>query len=483
MKLNGRLLIVVLLGWLCPLGMAHLIGQVKETDVIRFLESKKTFKVEQLCNAALTEVSTALLLKGKLLFNLEENSWTNPVKERYFFGSGKSLATYASALDIIQSEAFLKSLRTGFVLKSVDDACKFQSVLGFFDDHQRSGGFFQKDHSWYFIRNQFFERIEHFKVETDAKGTITAIHYASSMDTEVPADLSGKGDQSGRKADGRYPVEKADSLKLLQQMNQLVNYRFEVNKPEQEAITKVSGASLFEGQLIFTVQEGEFAYEQSRDFNVIAYNGEYEVVTSKQGILKGHLFSQSMRKQPLRSNTNAVELVNAFSSWHPCSISDPQPEHQDNIWFLPWEQAEEVASGYMIKVNDKGLIQYIDYASFSPSDILKFKMKDPDFKVDYNFSLTTPMETPVNLTVGNNLPVSIQFNEDAVNAVGGWILTRFNGKPVGMKAGTSMEAPFMDEVPDKVLTQGQHLLEYLLLPPGKSTEHPLGIIKIEINVN
>jgi len=114
---------------------------------------------------------------------------------------------------------------------------------------------------------------------------------------------------------------------------------------------------------------------------------------------------------------------------------------------------------------------------------LKLRMKDPNFKVSYDFALTTPADTKVDLKKGSSLPVTIQFNALAANARGAWILTRFNGKKVGMRAGTSIESPFNDEVPDKVLTEGQHTLEYLLLPNGQSTDNPLGLVKIEIKVN
>ena len=119
-------------------------------------------------------------------------------------------------------------------------------------------------------------------------------------------------------------------------------------------------------------------------------------------------------------------------------------------------------------------------------------MKEPGFKADYGFTLKEPAKTKFHYSKKEldkavkekNKPVflyvSIAFNEDPVNAMSAWILTRDNGQNVGMLAGTDMTSPFADSIPVSQLPKGTHNVEYLLLLPGEDTEHPLGKVAIEI---
>lgn len=66
--------------------------------------------------------------------------------------------------------------------------------------------------------------------------------------------------------------------------------------------------------------------------------------------------------------------------------------------------------------------------------------------------------------------------------MGAWILTRENGKNIGMLAGTNMTSPFTDNIPVSEFEKGNYKIEYLLLSPGQETANPLGTIILNINI-
>jgi len=476
--------------WMCALivfGSSSLAqSKVTDADVLAHLEATKQLSCEILSSEDLSSVSSALLYKGSVQFHLDRNSLHDDSEGTIFMKDGQALLPFSNFVDVLTSEHFIRSIKDDFKLDNVSAAEKFQSMLSVFDNKPYAKGFFQSEDNWYFIRSEFFDDIEHYKVVTDGEGRITAITYNHSLDVDMPDQLSKAGNRPGKKANDCHIIDEKDSLQIVDYLNGQVKYRFEVVEKFDEHFQKVSDAQLFNGMLILTESEEGMNYEVSRPVIVMAYAGNLIHLTSERALLKDELFIRSLKKYVVKSSDDAKVLADALATIHPTELGDQiaaEPRVEDDIWLLTWEKDDEEDAGYLVKVNEKGWVEYIDYSVFNETSILKMRMKDPDYKVSYDFALTTPVNSKVDLKKGDSLPVSIQFNAMAANARGAWILTRFNGKKVGMRAGTSIESPFNDEVPDKVLTKGNHVLEYLLLPNGKSTDNPLGIVKIEINVN
>lgn len=464
------------------------IAQSKVTDaeVLAHLEGTKQLSCEILSSADFRKVSSALLYKGSIQFHLDRYSLHDDSEGTIFMKDGKELLPFSCFADMLASDHFISSIQKGFVLDNATAAEIFQSMLSVIDNKPYAKGFFQNGDNWYFIRSEFFDDIEHYKVSTDGKGRITAISYSQSLDVDMPDQLSGAGNKPAKHIRDSEQIDPADSQRMVDYLNNQMKYRFEVEEKSDERIQKVSDAQFFDGNLILTEGEEGMTYEVTRPVIVMAYAGKLVHLTSERALLEDELFVQSLRKHVVKSADDAQVLADALAIIRPNELEDQvsvEPQVKDGIWLLTWEKAEAEDSGYLVKVSEKGQVEYIDYNSFNETNILKMRMKDPGFKVSYDFALTIPEDTKVDLKKGHSLPVTIQFNAMAANARGAWILTRFNGKKVGMRAGTSIESPFNDEVPDKVLTQGKHVVEYLLLPNGQSTDNPLGIVKIEINVN
>jgi len=137
----------------------------------------------------------------------------------------------------------------------------------------------------------------------------------------------------------------------------------------------------------------------------------------------------------------------------------------------------------MVKADDKGIIKYVDYSTITDKKILRFKMNDTNFIVDYKFKLVSPTINKIILKKGEGLSVEISFDADMVNAKNAWILTRLDGYDMGMKVSTNMESPYNDGITGMALENQYHTVEYFLLESGGTDiENALGVIQIEIEM-
>jgi hypothetical protein len=154
------------------------------------------------------------------------------------------------------------------------------------------------------------------------------------------------------------------------------------------------------------------------------------------------------------------------------------------MWFFVREKSFDDLKGYILLADDENRVSYMEYATISEESVLRIKMKDPHYKVDYKFKLINPASNKVKLKKGEGLSVEISFDTDMVNATGCWIMTRFDGHDQGMYAGTSIKSPYTDGITGMALENSNHTLEYFLLKNGaEDTEDALGVIKIEITVD
>ena len=155
---------------------------------------------------------------------------------------------------------------------------------------------------------------------------------------------------------------------------------------------------------------------------------------------------------------------------------------KDNMWFFVREKRFDDLKGYILIVDEKNKVSYMEYTTISEESIVKIKMKDPSYKVDYKFKLVSPATNKIKVKQGEGLSVEISFDADVVNAKGAWIFTQFDGNRGGMRAGT-LESPFTGGITGGALENQFHTIEYFLMKNGSTDiENALGVIKIEIEV-
>lgn len=199
------------------------------------------------------------------------------------------------------------------------------------------------------------------------------------------------------------------------------------------------------------------------------------------------VFGSAIPVFKLKTDADA-KLFQNFLNEMESKIENVRFYKKDGFFLFVRDKSFDEESGYIVKTNKNGQIERIASSGFSEKDILRFRMQDPNFKVDYGFKLNKPTETVFSFVkddldfaageLGERqyIEVEIEFNEKAVNAMGAWIMTRFNGSNYGIFASTDMKSPFTETIPVNELEQGNHKVEFLLLRPGDDTDKPLGVI-------
>ncbi|MBI9068668.1 MAG: hypothetical protein JEZ09_15330 [Salinivirgaceae bacterium] len=85
---------------------------------------------------------------------------------------------------------------------------------------------------------------------------------------------------------------------------------------------------------------------------------------------------------------------------------------------------------------------------------------------DFAFKLTEPTTNELTVKAYDEISVEITFNAEAVNEAGAYIAIMADGKMFRFIAATTMESPFMNIISAKEFSEGEHTVEYLLLPSG-----------------
>ena len=89
-------------------------------------------------------------------------------------------------------------------------------------------------------------------------------------------------------------------------------------------------------------------------------------------------------------------------------------------------------------------------------------------------SLVEPKDNPLVISEGEEVAIQVKFDAATANKYGAWIQTLFDGKVAGMKAGTTLESPYMDTIPRKPLTVGKHTVTYQVHPGGQQSLYQSG---------
>jgi len=92
-----------------------------------------------------------------------------------------------------------------------------------------------------------------------------------------------------------------------------------------------------------------------------------------------------------------------------------------------------------------------------------------------------PTRKSIQLPKAEDIDVVIEFNDWAASKMGAWIGTFWEGELVGMYASTDMASPFHDTIPGEVLSNGDNIIIYKLLRPGRDYESPL-VSEIKLSV-
>lgn len=459
----------------CTINGAH---AAEKDAAMRFLEERVEASAQCIVGKGNQHVLDADVVLASLSINTGNQYNNSEIYHAYFLKHGSSYIEFASLHEMLASESFVKAFNKKFVLKSEEDGLALRSLFFQFDDESRKG-FFQKDGKWYFIRSEFFDDYSGYEIMTDKKGRVTQIISHSDLKVEIPAQLMGSAANKRYKKPGSDYLSNDDIHNMESKLREKADFNF---KLEAMDISPLGiNLQVYDADLIVreVTEEGSVATFE-RPFALLLKDGEFAVVESKRKIEQHDLFAKAIKeKYVIKTEVDAQ----AFETFLDLLGGAEVKKHyfKEGIWYFVREESSDVPSGYMVKVDEVGNFKYWDNQEFSDKNILRFKMRDDDFEMDFAFKMVKP-SGDLEITISDKIPVEITYNADMVNAVGAWIMTRSNGKMVGMEASTNMESPFIDDIPGSYLGTGTHLVEYLLLPPGQDTSKPLGHIKINVTV-
>lgn len=462
-------------------------NNVEQTKIKDYLESTIRNKNNLLISSTSQKVVALDIIESKLTYSTGESNGYDVLLEQYFIKTGNKLMPFRNINDVLASSEFIESIKAKkFKLNTEDDGVAFQSMLKLMDN-ERGLGFFTEDNTWYFIRSKFFEDIKAYVVTIDKKGQVSKVVYEDKLKKNLPETLLQSGEVSQNTDFEKTIISKKDSAFMHDYLLNNVNYEFEISPLDFYSLNKISTISLNKCNLKVTEVEEEMSFTNNTSCILVSNNNEYIKQPSVNSLLEMPLFLKSLQeKYTLKTKDDARLFQYVLDDLTPVSKFDIELKtfyKKDNMWFFVREKSFDDIQGYILVVDEKNKVSYMEYATISEESILRIKMKDTNFKVDYKFKLVQPATNKVTVKQGEGLSVAISFDADMVNATGCWILIRRDGRDAGMRASTTMESPFTDGITGMSLENSNHTFEYFLLKNGsEDTEDALGAIKIEIEV-
>lgn len=433
-------------------------------------------------DSAFTDISEAVIVKAGINLTVGKPD-INFLQSHYFLIKGDEVYPFASIENLFQSAEFIATLRSGFKLKSPENGLQFLSFLYLVDQEQFHPGFFKLGSVWYFIRRKFFDDISGWKVNTNASGKILSIEYSDDYQIELPDEMQESGNQ-------RYYYEKPGLIEISEKahhrMEEFVagqfTYNFEERNIESYVSEKVSQAKITELILKIIYGQGDFIYSEIHPLWVMEHNNAVHVYRYIEDMLTSTEFIESLNPGfALKEEENAMNFEFFLDAVSDFNRSEKQRIPMAGKWFFIRSQIFDDRRGFVVSINEEGRILSINFDDrINPDE----KEQEPfdESSADWNFKLIEPQINHLSVAEGVQIPVNISFNETPVNRIGAWILTRYNGEPNGMLAGTEMYSPFTDQVETSQLKPGKHTIDYMLMRPGMDMENPLSIISIELEV-
>lgn len=458
-------------------------------EIIKYLENSMQHECNRLANGALNQICNVELIESKLQYNYDE--YGGQFITNYVVKAGNDFKEVGDPMSLLELPEFYQNLKTDFKLKTEEDGLVLQTALSIFTQDLSNEGFFWKENKWYFIRSKFFNR--YFIVETDKNGKIQSIKYTGELGVEIPDEVHFNGEVKSYPDFSIPEISEQDNKNIFKYVKQKIEYRYELEEGVSEFFSKISGAKFYKVKFILIQNHDTDRYSESvSESDLITYEGE---IASASKITDTELFIKSTSKVfKLKTDADAQLFQNLLNEIEANDVG-VRFYKKDDLWIFVRSESFGEENGYIVKTNNNGTLQQMSHSGFTEADILRFRMQDPEFKVNYGFKIVNPTKTDFNYNSdelinaaaesGNfeYINVEIEFNEQAVNAIGAWILTRQNGENVGMRVSTEMTSPFTDNIPVNELSKGKHKVEYLLLPPGQETDNPLGIIILNINID
>ncbi len=462
-----------------------LLAQKDLNDVRQYLDKQIKSGTRLLLTKEQQNVLNANIAEARMTLNVKTAYGESDFLHLYFIINKGTVHSFSNTSEMIVSKEFIEAINPNFKLKTEEDAANFRAILSTFDREMRQSRnkVFKKDNKWCFTNKNWFGELSFYEVSCSAQGKVTNIKFAKEKIkiTELPVEIK--------------PYYKNDDLKLSASDEKLIDkavkkvlkvYSFHVEPLTVDGLSL--NLKLFSANLAaLKLYNNGIAEAENKSFIVIDNKKTYNTVANEQELFYNKVFIKALsEKISIQNETDAKK----FEAILDANLKPAEKEYKkfykkENIWCFVRDKFFEDLSGILVLVNKKGKIIHIEeFTKINDEAILSMKTHDPDFKLDYKFTLVEPASNKIKVKSGEEVNVKITFDNDAVNAKNGYIATFYKGEMVGFSTSSTMESPFTDDIPVKKLDKNtKNVVKYALMPSGrKDIKDAFKVIEVEIEV-
>jgi len=481
------LIMVLVVGMGARLTATH-INQVQEA-----FDTAKSFSYEQVYNnKAFTDLSSAIVYEASLSIELFDGTLAMEEKA-LFVPHGQALASFRNASEFLSSQLFLSTLDAEFSLLTDEDARRFLSFLYLIDGEYFHDGCYHTEHTWYFIRDEFFGDIEMWVVNTDEKGHIQSIVYAYEEDAELPDQLLGAFTQEEYDDHEQEAMPSESDLKNMHRiLEESLRYDLCVQGFDDSILSQLWEGTWYSLDVASEIQDEDgYSYTSTSVFYAYFLDQEVSLFGSLWGALEHPCITDSMHASfCLDSEQQAILFEQAIEVLERNANPMQDRFQRGSEWYFIKDEWFGDGEGFIVTVDDANRMVAIRYEYSIPlgadeipdTQVFAEEVFDSSL-VDWTLALLEPESTDFPLIEGQGVSVAIEFDAYAATQAGAWMLTLLNGEMFGMNySSEGLDSPYYDWIEPDVLPVGTHTISYLLMKPGMDVEDPLGRIDLEVEI-
>jgi len=440
----------------------------------------------QFDNPLFQSISNAVIVKAGIAYTLPQANLPLIDSEKLFLVSGNAATAYNSEYELITSPQFVALIQGNYKLKSNAEAEVFHNLFSLIDMRWSRTSFYQQGNSWYFIRNTFFDDIEFWRIDTDDSGKVQTIAYESRMEITIPDEVLEPDDRSpllDQQADIKITPAQLDAMK--QHINSNISFTQSVNRLTDYTISQISVAKICEHNFIieevYTDSEGN-SYNSNRTSLIISinHNGEEGFFETHTEMLTSSIFAGSVKSTlTLKTDEDAQLFEKMLDEITPFYEPKKERLQKDNAWFFIRDESFGDNEGFAVTIDSNGRVQRITHSRELGVEVPVVEIDENT--VEWNFRLLQPETTNLEISEGTPIEFAFEFNAEAANHLGVWVMSQVNGDMMDMVYG-GLSSPFYGHIPAHLLTQGNHTLGVYLMRPGNDTETAYGKAIVNITV-
>ncbi|MDX9846061.1 MAG: hypothetical protein RBT74_03680 [Tenuifilaceae bacterium] len=440
----------------------------------------------QFGNPLFQSISSAVIVKAGVAYTLPQANLPLIESEKLFLVTGNSATPFNSEYELLTSPQFVASIQSNYRLQSNADAEAFHNLFSLIDMRWSRTSFYQQGNSWYFIRNTFFDDVEFWRIDTDDSGKVQTIAYESRMEITIPDQVVEPDDRSpllDKQTDIPIAPPQLDLIK--ENINSSISFSQSVNKFTDYTISQISNAIICEHNFnieeVYTDSEGN-SYNSTRASLVINvnHNGDVRFFESHTDVITSSIFLGSISpKFTLKTDEDAQLFEKMLDEITPFYEPKKERLQKDNAWFFIRDESFGDNEGFAVTIDSNGRVQRITHSR-------ELGVEGPVVEIDentveWNFRLLQPETTNLEISEGTPIEFAFEFNAEAANQLGVWVMSQVNGDMMDMVYG-GLSSPFYGHIPAHLLTQGTHTLGVYLMRPGNDTETAYGKAIVNITV-